>query len=483
MSKGVKPNTEVIAPPSWSHLSIPFNYMYKQNPLVQQILDPQGRVTMVNVSANTKFSNHPVPYNIPNVPIGPTPDHPPLESLEPELRNLVEEARELFEKRPVWTRRALRNNLSPEAWNKVGPNSAKYIYQYVGYMFSSGPWRDAIIKFGFDPRCEPEFRKYQTLMFMLENEPSDNRLDKLRDRRTKIDSAKLAEAQIKDSHMFDGRNVSLDGKVWQICDITDPLLKDVLSTTAVRTTCHIKGDGWFHNGTIAKAKIVMKFKIHSILNGQIPNDADYLNVVKLFPDDYNEHTRESAHLARGKGTPLEFRLLGEIRTTAARHSYGKKANPEDLQRRLHGPTEANGGSTPDAASMDPSLPKAPEIDPRVTMSLEEFDKVERAAMFHSRSQHPANGDADSSSSEPDGGEDMESGVDGEDVRSKGSTSAEDDDDEEEQEDKGEEDDYDDEHEALDDVDPDREELETIAEESPTGDVAMDQPAGGDELED
>ena len=43
MSKGVKPNTEIIPPPSFSHLDYPFNYSYViQNPVVVGADIPQG---------------------------------------------------------------------------------------------------------------------------------------------------------------------------------------------------------------------------------------------------------------------------------------------------------------------------------------------------------------------------------------------------------------------------------------------------------
>ncbi len=240
MSKGVKPNTELIAPPKWTHLSIPFNYMYKQNPLVKPQVDSQGNVKMANISVVPRLSNRPVPYNIPTIPTGSTSDLPAFETLDPAFRRLVEQARRLFEQRPIWTRRALRNNLSVADWDKVGTSTAKYVYQYVGYMYGSGPWRDAIVRFGVDPRTDPSYGIYQTMMFMLENEPADNRMNKLGESRTKQDSSRAAKAMIRNSHLFDGNNVSLDGKVWQICDITDPLLKSVLSTANLRDTCHVR---------------------------------------------------------------------------------------------------------------------------------------------------------------------------------------------------------------------------------------------------
>ncbi len=240
MSKGVKQNTELIAPPKWTHLSIPFNYMYKQNPLVKQHIDRHGNIKMINVSEAPKFSNQPVPYDIPNIPTTVVPDLPALNTLEPALQRLIEEARKLFDQRPIWTRRALRNNLSVADWDKVGTNSARYLYQYVGYMFGSGPWRDAIVKFGVDPRTDPSYRIYQTMMFILENEPGDNRMNKLRESRTQKDSSVAAKALVRDSHLFDGNTVSLDGKVWQVCDIIDPLLNSILSPANLRETCHVR---------------------------------------------------------------------------------------------------------------------------------------------------------------------------------------------------------------------------------------------------
>lgn len=202
-------------------------------------VDPLGNVTIINTSAGPRLRNQPVTFDIDVIPTGPVGDLPPFALLEPAMQRLVESAKQLLEERPIWTRRALHNSVSIEDWNIVGVNSAKYLYQYVGYMFGSGPWRDAVVKFGVDPRSDPSFRIYQTMMFMLENEPNDNRLNKLKDSRTRRDRSKAVNASVRDSHMFDGRSVSLDGKVWQVCDITDKLICNMLSNAPVRDKCHV----------------------------------------------------------------------------------------------------------------------------------------------------------------------------------------------------------------------------------------------------
>ena len=177
-----------------------------------------------------------MPFDVDTVPAGPSPDIPPEEGQTPPMKRLIASARRLMEERPIFTRRALMNSIPGDDWETVGQNVAKYVYQYVGYIFQSGPWRDAVVRFGVDPRKEPECRKYQTMMFMLEKEPKDNRAKFVR---TKPDRTMTSQVAKKESHLFDGQNVSKDGKVWQVCDITDPFLKDLLATEYIRQECHV----------------------------------------------------------------------------------------------------------------------------------------------------------------------------------------------------------------------------------------------------
>jgi general transcription factor 3C polypeptide 5 (transcription factor C subunit 1) len=206
---------------------------------VKQVVDELGNTTTVNVHLAPKTWNQPVPFDIAEIPFGPA-DIPPVETLSPAMQRLIASAKRLMEERPIFTRRALMNSIPGSDWETVGSNVAKYVYQYVGYMFASGPWRDGVVRFGVDPRKDPECRKYQTMMFMLEKEAKDSRA---RWTRTKIDPNVAADAlKKKQSHLFDGQTVSKDGKVWQVCDITDPFMKDLLATTNLRKECDVSLD-------------------------------------------------------------------------------------------------------------------------------------------------------------------------------------------------------------------------------------------------
>lgn len=163
-------------------------------------------------------------------------DLSPVESLELPLQRLITSARRLLEERPIFTRRALKNSMPGSDWDTIGQNSAKRIYQYCGYQFSAGPWRDAIVRFGVDPRKDPHCRIYQTMMFMLENEPKDSRA---KYNRTRADPGTSGQVSNKESHLFDGKTVYKDAKTWQVCDISDPFLKSLLATTDLRKECHV----------------------------------------------------------------------------------------------------------------------------------------------------------------------------------------------------------------------------------------------------
>lgn len=211
---------------------------YLQNPGAKPTIDPHGNVTLKNDQVAPPAQNQAVLCDTKKIPNGPADDLPAIASLEPAMQRLVHQARLLLEKRPIWTRRALRNHLSEADWNIIGSNAARYIYQYVGYLWASGPWRDAIVRFGIDPREDPQYRIYQTMMFIIEPVPR-----RPKESGAQSSSVKTTKLRSRESHLFDGRSMTLDGKVWQVCDITDPQLASILSTSSLREECHV---GFFH---------------------------------------------------------------------------------------------------------------------------------------------------------------------------------------------------------------------------------------------
>lgn len=327
--------------------------------------------------AGPKIANPPVPFDVNIVPQAPSSDLPAIDTLTPAMQRLVKTALSVMQNRPIFTRRALYNCMPGNDWDVVGQNSAKYVYQYAGYMFSSGPWRDALVRYGIDPRTDPSFRIYQTMIFMLNTEPKDNRA---KFNRTKPDRTKSEQVLRKESHLFDGVTVSKDGKIWQVCDISEPFLKDLLSTTKLRKDCHVSAviplhfsllthlqierDGWYHNGTWAKAKIIMKAKIAAIMDSVPSNDAAFAKVADEMPDIMRNSNRAATYLG-SDATPEEIHLASVIRTTAQMYY---SANQDG--------TRGNDGyddeRDQDEAIAVPAVPEDGLIDPRITEAVSRF---------------------------------------------------------------------------------------------------------------
>ncbi|EQL30937.1 hypothetical protein BDFG_06691 [Blastomyces dermatitidis ATCC 26199] len=322
MTKGSTSNVDIIPPPALSRGDAPFNYLYRQNPTVKQSIGPSGEITTTNTQQIVKVLTHLVACDVPSVPTAPRENCPPIHTLDKPLQETIAILQSLFETRPAWTRRGLRNHLTT--------NEQKYALRlavpYVGYIFRSGPWRDAIVKFGHDPRLHPSSCVYQTFMFrtlpssiteQLENDHAGTPAPRNTSTTTSVSTRRKTlprasatstggdqSAATRPSHIFTGQApLPRDGKMWMICDITDPILARLLkppapppspspsseapspSPSPILAACDILSSGWYGNVTLAVAKTIMRAKIqHMLEHGTTPAAAmeeDFLPLLEF----------------------------------------------------------------------------------------------------------------------------------------------------------------------------------------------------------
>lgn len=88
------------------------------------------------------------------VPSGP----PPGIKIADLPAEAIAHMKSLFEKRPIWTRTALVNSMPPDY-----RHITKRVMPLHGYVATSGPWRGTWVKYGYDPREDPEARLYQII--------------------------------------------------------------------------------------------------------------------------------------------------------------------------------------------------------------------------------------------------------------------------------------------------------------------------------
>jgi len=307
-------DTTTLPPPTWSNQSIPQNYTYRQNPNVKVISDPTtGQRVLRNNQAPPKIYSYQVQWDTPEYPKTPMPGLPPLAEQSQIFKSTVAAINALFQDRPIWTRRALLNRIESHLSSF---NVVRFCIAYVAYAVRSGPWRDAYIRLGVDPRTDPKYRFYQSIMLQLVPKSNQGALApaaNARKLRGKNDNENVDEApdtnsnpkhvsktkalevrhtyarfwsrsNDSSSHIFDGVSpLPPDGKVWQLCDITDPqiaALRDI-PESQIRTVCENRYFGWYPNGTAAKIRVALKAKTDALQDGK-PLDPSLLeNFLKL----------------------------------------------------------------------------------------------------------------------------------------------------------------------------------------------------------
>jgi general transcription factor 3C polypeptide 5 (transcription factor C subunit 1) len=208
-----------------------------------------------------------------SVPVGPKANLPPESSLTPYLQTLVAQIRAELVKRPIITRHLLYNKLG---WDRR--TRLRQAAVYCGYFFESGPWREALVRWGVDPRKDPVYRKYQTVSFMSYLKSGRAKHGKSFDEHVQKLS-QMSRKELETQHIFDGKTVSETGNLFQFCDITDPIIAKILATVDIRTTCAPTYQGWYHVGTWAKVTVILKDKMNTIIAGGTPDDTIYERII------------------------------------------------------------------------------------------------------------------------------------------------------------------------------------------------------------
>lgn len=172
------------------------------------------------------------------------------------------------------------------------PYSSKYLLPLVSYVFEDGPWRDTYVRLGYDPRQDPEARlyavrlstpfhdiltalsfSYQRLYFRNINHPilRPSVTTRRQEQRNESAEARFSGMDERRSHIFDGKTITSETAAFQLCDITDEMLKEMIEADdedSVRDSCNER-DGWYTTSALERIKSVLRLKFFSLLEGHI----------------------------------------------------------------------------------------------------------------------------------------------------------------------------------------------------------------------
>jgi general transcription factor 3C polypeptide 5 (transcription factor C subunit 1) len=337
------PEADILPPPIFTHMGVPYNYFYSQNPYVRHTEDGNT----INTTAVKQ-----VGYFISIE--DPAPDGPQIDPdmTDPRMVEAVAQLEDAFKDRPVWTRRSLLNHLGGKLrnWNEL----KKYL-NYVAYQFKGGPWRDGVVPYGIDPRTDPKYRFYQTVMFKIpaqaraENGQSWHSL-----RQAQMGPTRQWAQELSESHIFDGETYHTDGKVWQICDITDPLLKQMIDEATIRPSLD-PSSGWYHGGLWAKIKAIMKTKLVAIQFGRHLSHSDFASALEA-----GDKTPVRENGIRYKIALPNLHLTNEELTQLRGYEPSKKKRQQSYSVRVRDPSKglaerAEGPLGAHAADQEPEV--------------------------------------------------------------------------------------------------------------------------------
>ncbi|XP_068104926.1 general transcription factor 3C polypeptide 5 [Hyperolius riggenbachi] len=156
-----------IPPPIFSRLDNPVDYYYRPNINHRDGYQPP-HLSSENLIGLSRARR---PHNaiFVNFEDGDVPSEPHPAAVKnwrklctnPIESGMEQDMKKLFTIRPIWSRNAIKANIS------VHPDKLKLLLPYVAYYMLTGPWRSLWVRFGYDPRKNPEAKIYQVLDFRI----------------------------------------------------------------------------------------------------------------------------------------------------------------------------------------------------------------------------------------------------------------------------------------------------------------------------
>ncbi len=167
LQQGGKSAPLFLPPAAFSRMDIPQDYQFRREAASEKTAAGAGDkdATPYNIIGRTRTrrSHHAifVAYDVDQVP--EQPRDVAFNQLKVKFISESDQkcVRDLFAAHPVWPKNKL------VAVTGISPERIKFLLPAMAYYFTTGPWRNQWVRFGFDPRREPEAAKYQTLDYRV----------------------------------------------------------------------------------------------------------------------------------------------------------------------------------------------------------------------------------------------------------------------------------------------------------------------------
>ncbi|KAG7445824.1 uncharacterized protein BT62DRAFT_135878 [Guyanagaster necrorhizus] len=330
----MRSNLRLFPPPIFSRQTIPQVYNFKANTasIVSTTVDEETGEEKKRLINRMRWKGYgPATISFTDTAV---PDKPPqnVEAVRAQVdQRILKMLEAFFNDRPVWTRMSLFNQFAPGEAREI--HNSKVLLPLVCYVFQDGPWRDTLVRFTYDPRKHTEARLFQRLYFRNANHPiarpsvATRRQDRSATN-TLLEHGVDKDLERRTSHIFDGRTLTKETAAFQLCDIEDPMLKEMIEDASdLRETCDER-DGWYSTHVFERIKAVLRHKFFSLLDGHIATDEECRNLLathegstsRTMTTSRNAKLRSGKHnMAKGALRPEDAAAL-RLRATLDRNA-------------------------------------------------------------------------------------------------------------------------------------------------------------------
>jgi len=194
------------------------------------------------------------------------------------MKKTLDIIKELFESRPIWLLIVIFDQIQKKGGNL---QHAKRILPLIAFNYSNGPWRRCWVRWGYDPKLDPDSSVYQIIDFRIDHNVATNQNIKpvvvnpwrkkskiINTYEFQTEKKLLTSSTVYAPPEYDYTFKEAPSKhntLYQICDIDDPKIKDFFSKEQIQPSCNIKS-GWYGAKTFREAYVIMKRKLGLIDN-------------------------------------------------------------------------------------------------------------------------------------------------------------------------------------------------------------------------
>ncbi|KAF9514110.1 hypothetical protein BS47DRAFT_1343430 [Hydnum rufescens UP504] len=326
-------NLRMFPPPLFSRQGIQQNYNYKQNPVSvpQTVVDEETGVEKQRLVNKHRWKGLAMIFISGDDEV---PEQPPEASPAIKAKidmDLLERIKQKFETRPVWSRIGLFNQFSAKEVKDISNYSNKSLLALACYAFKGGPFHDLLVRFGYDPRLSIESHQYQRLFFRDKDaqKTGGRRRKGLTDDSTAAPSRKPAAAnwplQDDERNTLSGfsslrllnalpNRATGGGSGFQVCDVTDPVLKLLLANESHWRDEFHEHDGWYKHEPLERIKALMRLKFIGLKEGRLYTDEESMQFIQqagsLVEEDgekklrpYRNHGHKTNRAKKGMSEP------------------------------------------------------------------------------------------------------------------------------------------------------------------------------------